>query len=215
METIIDLHICPTREPIESSHNIHGFRKYFFINFEFNHAYLPFQTNVTTDLTTTIREAVTIPIENLCNCMEGDYNNVYEKFSFIPINILDEILPKMEECARQMVAHYGEEHDIIEMSIHLFAITPIEEEEEDLRNQDDFDQAQQIVDLMEKLEMCYLSSSDSTGQCPICLEEFCITSEFVRTNCSYVFHKKCIASWIQQCINCSSTYTCPLCRQLL
>ncbi|CAI8617685.1 unnamed protein product [Vicia faba] len=106
----------------------------------------------------------------------------------------------MEECARQMVAHFGEEHDILEMNMHLFAITSIEEEEEDLRNQDDYGQAQQIVDLMEKFENCYLFS-DSIGQCSICLEEFCTKSELVRTKCSHIFHKNCILSWIQQCIN--------------
>ncbi|XP_058775222.1 uncharacterized protein LOC131649478 [Vicia villosa] len=117
------------------------------------------------------------------------------------------ILPKIEECARQMIANNSEGRDILEMDV-LFHV--IEEDGEDI-NQDDDGQAQQVVDLLEKLQSDYLPSN-STRQCSICLEEFCATSNLVSTKCSHVFHEKCMVSWIQKCTHNSLTYSCPLCR---
>ncbi|CAL5213390.1 unnamed protein product [Lathyrus oleraceus] len=218
METFFNFEAYLPSERIESSHNIHVFRKCFCIDFEFNHTIVPSQSDATTfmpDFTTTIKRVVAIPIEILCNGLEGDHNGVlYAEFSFVPDDLLYTVLPNLEEFARQIVAHNYENRDILELNVRLSAITSIEEEEEDFRNQDDYGQAQQVVDLMEKLENCY-PFSDSIEQCPICLEEFCIKSDLARTKCSHVFHKNCIGSWIQQCINRSSTYTCPLCRGLL
>lgn len=218
METFFNFEAYLPSERIESSHNIHVFRKCFCIDFEFSHTIIPSQSDATTfmpDFTTTIKKVVAIPIEILCNGLEGDHNGVlYAEFSFVPDDLLYTVLPNLEEFARQIVAHNYENRDILELNVRLSAITSIEEEEEDFRNQDDYGQAQQVVDLMEKLENCY-PFSDSTEQCPICLEEFCIKSDLARTKCSHVFHKNCIDSWIQQCINRSSTYTCPLCRGLL
>lgn len=166
MDTFIEIEVHSTRETIVSSHNIQSFEKCFFIDFEFSHTTLPFQSDATTlmsDFTTTIKQVVKIPIEILCTCLEGDNKGIlYARFSFVPAYLLCEILPTLEEVAREMVANNYEKRDILEMNVRLSAITSIE-------------------------------------QCPICLEEFCIKSEL----------------WIQQCINGSSTYTCPLCRGLL
>ncbi|CAL5188677.1 unnamed protein product [Lathyrus oleraceus] len=106
-----------------------------------------------------------------------------------------------------MIANNSEGHDILEMDMLLHVI---KEEAEDI-NQNDDGQAQQVVDLLEKLQSDHLPS-DSTRQCSICLEEFYTMSDLVSTKCSHIFHEKCIVSWIQKCMKDSSTYSCPLCR---
>ncbi|KAK2428679.1 RING/U-box superfamily protein [Trifolium repens] len=136
-------------------------------------------------------------------------SNVYEEtinhFFTIPVETLYVILPKLEECARQMVAENREGREVLEMdlSIHISPIGMVGEEN---------DQAQQIVGLMEKFPINYLSFDSATTQCSICLEGIYTKSELVSTKCSHVFHKECMVPWIQKCIDRSSSYSCPLCR---
>jgi len=120
----------------------------------------------------------------------------------------------MEECARQMVARNNEGRDMLEMnmSLHVETIDTVEEEEGDyISPNDNGQQVQHILGLLEKLEN-NCPSRDFEEQCSICLEEFCTTSELAYTKCSHVFHKECIVPWIQECVNSSSSYSCPLCR---
>jgi len=214
----INLHV--SHEPILlNSKDIPSLGGWFLINFDFTHIILPSDHDATTPMSNsaiTMNKILAVPIEILCNCTEGDHNNVlflYDTFDFVPTNILDVILPNMEECARQMVLEYSEGRDILEvnMSLHVDTIETVEEEEDDRNLDDNGQQAQQIVGLLEKLENNH-RSSDLIGQCSICLEEFCTKSELVYTKCSHVFHQKCIGPWIQKCINRSSSYSCPLCR---
>ncbi|AES93674.1 putative aminoacyltransferase, E1 ubiquitin-activating enzyme [Medicago truncatula] len=218
----ISLHVSHVHEPILlDSKDIPSLGGWFLINFDFTHIILPSDHDATTSMSNsaiTMNKILAIPIEILCNCTEGDHNNVlflYDTFDFVATNILDVILPDMEQCARQMVLKYGEGHDILEMnmSLHVDTLETVEEEEEeDDRNFDDNgQQAQQIAGLLEKLENNY-HSSHKIGQCSICLEEFCTELELAYTKCSHVFHQKCIRPWIQKCINRSSSYSCPLCR---
>jgi hypothetical protein len=116
-----------------------------------------------------MNKILAIPIEILCNCTEGDHNNVlflYDTFDFVATNILDVILPDMEQCARQMVLEYDEGRDIIKMnmSLHVDTVETVEEKEEDDRNLDDNgQQAQQIVEHLIYNQRCsqYKTDTDS------------------------------------------------------
>ncbi|KAG8364374.1 hypothetical protein BUALT_Bualt19G0122200 [Buddleja alternifolia] len=60
------------------------------------------------------------------------------------------------------------------------------------------------------MRLMFLSSSDSTQPCSICMEDFRRdTDVFVTINelpCGHCFHKGCIVEWLQR------SNTCPLCR---
>ncbi|XLR37514.1 hypothetical protein HN51_024264 [Arachis hypogaea] len=58
------------------------------------------------------------------------------------------------------------------------------------------------------------------AECAICLEKFGDGNEdssvgVVRTNCSHVFHDRCMLRWFGRCANCQSRYSCPLCRCII
>ena len=214
------------RQILYNPQDITFLRGCFLIDFNFTHIISPREhdaTNNLSDFTITINKVLAIPIEILCNCMHAVHNTVvYDIFSFLPTNILHMILPHMEECARQMVARNNEGRDILEMnmSLHVDTISAVnmshtamvEEEEDDYISPDDNgQQVQQIVGLLENLEN-NCPSRNFGEQCSICLEEFCSKSELAYTKCSHVFHKECIVPWIQECVNNSSSYSCPLCR---
>jgi len=217
----ISLDMSHVLEPIfPNSKDIPSLKGCFLIDFDFTHVILPSDPDVTTSMSNsaiTMNKILAIPIEILCNCTEGDHNNVlflHDLFDFVPTNLLDVILPDVEQCARQMVVLNGEGRDIIEMnmSLHVDTLETAEEEEDDDTNLDDNGQQdQQILDLLEKLENNF-GSSNLIGQCSICLEEFYTKSELAYTKCSHVFHKECLGLWIQKSTNRSSSYSCPLCR---
>ncbi|XP_045810027.1 DNA repair protein RAD5-like [Trifolium pratense] len=212
-QSLIRFHVSPSREPIlqQQLQQDIDMPSLFFIDFEFINTILPwdsFRNNNEYDETGNV--TLTIPTEMLCNCTDNDHKSVmYDIFSFVSTNILDTILPELEECAKQMVEENHEEREFLEMDlmIHISTIDMAGEE-----NQNDNGQAQQIVDLLEKYSIDYLSSDSTTKQCSICLEEFDTSSEPVSTKCSHVFHKECMVPWIQRCIDRSSFYSCPLCR---
>jgi hypothetical protein len=112
-------------------------------------------------ITTTIKEYMSIPAKILCNCMNRNQipnSVVFDTFFFVPTNILDEILPKLEECARQMVATY-KSCSILEMDVSIHIRTTVK---------DDNGQVQQIMGLLEKFQFDYPSSdSPIAGQCSI------------------------------------------------
>ncbi|XLU44644.1 hypothetical protein S245_039458 [Arachis hypogaea] len=61
---------------------------------------------------------------------------------------------------------------------------------------------------------------DSDAECAICLEKFDhgnedSSVEIVRTNCSHVFHDRCLLHWLRRCANCQSPHSCPLCRSII
>jgi hypothetical protein len=211
-ESLISFDVTPTRTPITPI--LHpalqlddDIPSCFFIDLDLINTIFssdPWDTTVYED---TINEIFTIPAETLCNCTDRYHKSVvYNTFFFVSPNILDVILPKLKECARQMVA---ENREVLEMdlSIHISSIGMVGEE-----NDQDNGQAQQIVGLMEKFPINYLSFDSATEQCSICLEGIYTKSELVSTKCSHVFHKECMVPWIQKCIDCSSSYSCPLCR---
>lgn len=202
METSITFSVGPTRHPTRSSRDFPNFRNCFVINFEFNYMELYSR------YMTTINIIKGIHFEILCNYSNEYLSNIlYNMFDFVPHHILCEIISDIEECATQMMANNFEGRDILEMDVLLH----VSDEEIEYINQNHEIQAQQIVDLMDKLRSEKFFS-DSTRVCSICLEEFCPKSEHVSTKCSHVFHEKCMVSWIQQCIERSLTYSCPLCR---
>ena len=49
-------------------------------------------------------------------------------------------------------------------------------------------------------------TSDVTGECAVCLNDFDESNELIKLNCDHIFHLECIANWnrIQS--------TCPSCR---
>ncbi|KAK2428678.1 RING/U-box superfamily protein [Trifolium repens] len=207
-QSIISFDVSPTRTPIlPSTLQLDvDIPSCFFIDFDLINTIFssdPWDSNVYEE---TINHFFTIPVETLCNCTDRDHKSVvYNTFFFMSPNILDVILPKLEECARQMVAENREGREVLEMdlSIHISPIGMVGEEN---------DQAQQIVGLMEKFPINYLSFDSATTQCSICLEGIYTKSELVSTKCSHVFHKECMVPWIQKCIDRSSSYSCPLCR---
>lgn len=202
MENSISVHVSPARQPIRTSHGFPSFRNCFVVNFEFYH------TELYSRYTTTINRINVIQFEILCDCTNEDHNNtLHNMYYFVPSYILNEILPDIEECARQMMANNSEEREILHMNVLLHVF----DEEREYINQNNEGQAQQVVDLLEKLQSDYLPSDSTTG-CSICLEEFCTNSDLISTKCSHIFHEKCMVSWIQKCIDRSLIYSCPLCR---
>jgi hypothetical protein len=52
-------------------------------------------------------------------------------------------------------------------------------------------------------------AGSSSGVCAVCMEEFESGIEAARTPCSHVYHRHCIAKWLQE------SNTCPLRRREL
>ena len=49
-------------------------------------------------------------------------------------------------------------------------------------------------------------NNEDNTECSICLQENHHKHKFVKTKCDHVFHKRCLAKWI------NTKNTCPLCR---
>nr|XP_012567362.1 probable E3 ubiquitin-protein ligase RHC2A [Cicer arietinum] len=192
------LHVSPVHDSIHTMfQHIPYVNNSFHINLDYTNTIIePYARNTASLSIITIKDTFVVPLEIVCNCLERDLNiALYHIFSFLPSYILDSIIPKVEQYARQMVAN----NNVLEMNLSLRVTTG--------------KWAEKIEDLLEILEInhpCY----DSKEKCSICLEEFCTSSksEIVHTKCSHFFHKDCIVPWIQSCVNSSSSCSCPLCR---
>ncbi|MED6142349.1 hypothetical protein PIB30_112769 [Stylosanthes scabra] len=88
---------------------------------------------------TTFNEAFLVPSYILCNCTPLTDSNVenaellHEIFSSVPISseLLDEILPHLEENTRVILSHEGCD-SLVEMDVNLHVLTVIADEDFDL-----------------------------------------------------------------------------------
>ncbi|KAK2386900.1 putative E3 ubiquitin-protein ligase XERICO [Trifolium repens] len=210
----LTLSITPVFKPIQPiSHGILSLNDCFSsIHLSYTHSIFSTTSNATNSLTnfrTNVNDHFLIPSEILCKCdtnaiMNADQNTLflYNTFNFVPTHVLDTVLCRMGDCARQMIALNNGRCGILEMNVLLHVTS--------CNGNDD----QQIENLLDKLKVGP-SSSDSIDQCSICLEDYCegSHSELIHTECSHIFHKDCITKWFHQCKDRSSSYSCPLCRR--
>ncbi|XLT65173.1 RING-H2 finger protein ATL79-like [Arachis hypogaea] len=110
--------------------------------------------------------------------------------------LLDQILPAIGRTARRILRRRRQGCDSYtpEIVVNLHVTTYIIVQDLDIYNDD--------------------------AECVICLEEFGHGNEdssvgIVRTNCSHVFHDRCMLRWLRQCVNCQLPYSCPLCRCII
>jgi hypothetical protein len=182
----------------------------FFIHFIYNHSSISSASN---DLENPIfdytlpimNDYFLIPREVLCNYMDFVDNTRFliRTFHEVPNYVLPEVLHQMGDCARNMVSLITEGCGMhMRMNVQLHIVT----------GYDQFD-PNCIVGFSPRLDV--ETTSNSTDQCSICLEEFCngSQSELFYTRCSHIFHKECLTKWVNQCYNRSSSYSCPLCRR--
>lgn len=154
----------------------------------------------------------------LCHCSEYtlqdiDYANFLRRFfSSVPISreLLDSILPRLAECARDMmIAQNNIQGRVLKhIDVRIVVARQPQVVDDHVRIQH-VPLPSQVVDLLEKV------TSSSDQYCAICLEGFCnngLKSEIVSIKCSHIFHKMCIAQWLHQCVSNRASYTCPLCR---
>uniref|UniRef100_A0A1S2Z7C5 Uncharacterized protein LOC101497612 n=2 Tax=Cicer arietinum TaxID=3827 RepID=A0A1S2Z7C5_CICAR len=127
----------------------------FYIDFDYTNTIIEPNARNTVSLSTiTMKNIFVVPREILCNCMERDHIvALYRIFSSVPTYLIDSILPKVEQCARQVVAN----NDALKMNLSLRVTTK--------------QRAEQIEDLLEILEIDH-PSYHSTEKCSICLEEY-------------------------------------------
>ncbi|MED6170442.1 hypothetical protein PIB30_030866 [Stylosanthes scabra] len=177
----------------------------------------------------TFDEAFLVPSYILCNSTPlTDFNTenteiLHQIFSSVPISseLLEEILAQLAESARKILSR--EPCGSLEMDVNLRVVTHIADEEDDFdvyTNDDDHRQnvseVGRLVNLLERPKIVD-EEEDGVEQCAVCLEEFGhgnedSSGEVVRTNCSHVFHERCIFRWLERCIKQESPYSCPLCR---
>ncbi|XP_058734125.1 uncharacterized protein LOC131605834 [Vicia villosa] len=139
--------------------------------------------------------------------MDDDINKqLYKEFHAVPSYILGTVLRDMRNCAREMVALNSEKRELMEMNVLLRIVTTIDEDHYNCVGR-------QNVGLPARLDFD-TTSSNSKDHCSICFEEFrnASWSELFYTRCSHVFHRECIAKWINRCVNGARSYSCPLCR---
>ena len=132
----------------------------------------------------------------------------------VPNVMLEKLLSDIKECARNMVALNIEESETLEINVLLRRVTTLVVEEDGLNEYYQSSICQQNVGLSLKSDD-ETTSNSSDDECSICLEELHNESQskLFHTKCSHVFHIECIAQLIYGCINRSTLYSCPLCRQ--
>ncbi|XP_012567575.1 uncharacterized protein [Cicer arietinum] len=108
----------------------------FYIDFDYTNTIIEPNARNTVSLSTiTMKNIFVVPREILCNCMERDHIvALYRIFSSVPTYLIDSILPKVEQCARQVVAN----NDVLKMNLSLRVTTK--------------QRPEQIEDLIEKME---------------------------------------------------------------
>ncbi|XP_012567576.1 uncharacterized protein [Cicer arietinum] len=155
------LHVSPVHDSILAMfQHIPYLSNNFYIDFDYTNTIIEPNARNTISLSTiTMKNIFVVPREILCNCTERDHiNALYRIFSSVPTYLIDSILPKVEQCARQIVAN----NDVLKMNLSLRVTTR--------------QRAEQIEDLLEILEIDH-PSYDSIEKCSICLEEFRTSSK--------------------------------------
>ncbi|RHN42583.1 putative chromatin regulator PHD family [Medicago truncatula] len=221
-----DLTVTPILKPIQPLSLENPFLDGFFsIHFHYNLLTISSTSNDPKNLIfnfrTLVRNNFLIPFDILCNYNEQTHmddvvlNNlfVFSIFRDMSNGILDKLLSGIKECARNMVALNIEECGTLEMNVLLRRVTTLEVEEDGLDQYYQCSISQQNVGL--SLKSVDETISNSNDKCSICLEELHNESQskLFHTKCSHVFHKECIAQLIYGCINRSTPYSCPMCRQ--
>jgi hypothetical protein len=207
-----NLNVTPSFEPIFPE--IASFNDCFSIHFLYNHSSI---SSMSSDLENPIFDYTLpminnyffIPHEVLCNYNRHTIMDSIDntRFHEVPNDVLPEVLHQMGDCARNMVSLNTEGCGMrLHMNVQLHIVTRYHQ----------FDPnciGRQNVGFSPRLDV--ETTSNSTDQCSICLEEFCngSQSELFYTRCSHIFHKECLTKWVDQCINRSSSYSCPLCRR--
>ncbi|MED6107264.1 hypothetical protein PIB30_012386 [Stylosanthes scabra] len=160
-----------------------------------------------------LNEAFLVPSDVLRNCTPLTDINGENMELPISYDLLDEILAQLAESAG----------DSSEMDVNLHVFMHFAEEDLDFYNSNGDCQyvsaARELVSLLERVKVDEEEEDGVDEQCAICLEELfgdgnedSRGGEVVRTNCSHVFHERCILRWIERCIKSESPYSCPLCR---
>jgi hypothetical protein len=178
----------------------------FFIHFIYNHSSISSTSN---DLENPIFDYTLpimddyflIPHEVLCNYMDfvDNIRFLIRTFREVPNYVLPDVLHRMGDCARNMVSLTEGCGMRLHMNVQLHIVTGYDRLYPNC-----------ILGFSPRLDV--ETTSNSTNQCSICLEEFCngSQSELFSTLCSHIFHKECLIKWVDQC---SSSYPCPLCRR--
>ncbi|XP_057744706.1 E3 ubiquitin-protein ligase RHA2B-like [Arachis stenosperma] len=147
--------------------------------------------------TTTAMEAILVPSDILCSgttpltdLSREDTILLHKIFFSLSVSpeLFDQILPNIVETARRCDSNTGE----IVVNLHVTSYNVVQ----------------------------YSDEQDDDAECTICLEKFDHGNEdssvdIVRTNCSHVFHNRCLLPWLRCCANCESPHSCPLCRSVL
>ncbi|QHN88766.1 hypothetical protein HN51_017391 [Arachis hypogaea] len=172
--------------------------------------------------TTTATEAILVPCTPLTNLSREDTILLHEIFSSLPVSpeVLDQILPDIGETARRILSNETCDSNTREMVVNLHVTSYIVVQDSDIYNDDlcqNFFERLQFVNLLERSKT---DEQDDDAECAICLEKFDhgnedSSVEIVRTNCSHVFHDRCLLRWLRRCANCQSPYSCPLCRSII
>ncbi|XP_015931303.1 uncharacterized protein LOC107457646 [Arachis duranensis] len=178
---------------------------------------------------TTTTEAILVPSDILCSCTPlTDLNRedtilLHEIFSSVPVSpeSLDQILPSIGETARRILSREGCDSNTREIVVNLHVVTRRNiVQDSDIYNDDLCENVPELAQLVNLLERSKIVDQDDDGECAICLEKFGhgnkdSSVEFVRINCSHVFHDRCMLRWFRCCADHQSPYSCPLCRCLI
>ncbi|CAJ2677451.1 unnamed protein product [Trifolium pratense] len=165
------LRVNPIFEPI--SPNTPSLNGYFTIRFRYNHLTISSTSNNPKNpifnYTTPINDNFLIPREVLCNysrhtIMDSIDNTRFliDTFHDVPYYVLPEVLHQMGDWARNMVAPNSEGCGMLHMNVLLQIVTRVD------------------MGFSPRLDV-ETTTSKSTDQCSICLEEFCNG-----------FHKECL-----------------------
>jgi len=225
-----DLSVTPIRKPIQplSTENPSLEDGCYSIHFHYNHLTISSTSNDPKNLIFNFRTPVLdyhyflIPSDILCNYNNQTHMDVivlrtlflFSILRDVPNVMLEKLLSDIKECARNMVALNIEESETLEINVLLRRVTTLVVEEDGLNEYYQSSICQQNVGLSLKSDD-ETTSNSSDDECSICLEELHNESQskLFHTKCSHVFHIECIAQLIYGCINRSTLYSCPLCRQ--
>lgn len=210
MDSSFNSEVSHVLEPIQS--NALSLNDCFTVNIQYTHLTIFSPSNdpknLIFKLITPVFNKFEIPYGILCNNNDTNNQSLYKTFYPIPSFMIDSVLDGMRDSARKMVLFENFE----EMNVCLRRVTSHIGREDQIDQYHPYQNDQQTVGLSSNMNVDI--ASDFKDRCSICFEEFRNGSQtnLFYTKCSHIFHKKCIAKWIYQCVNNGIFYSCPLCR---